>query len=120
MTWKYFDRAEFGCPCGCGENKISDELIDKLENAREYARRPFRINSGYRCANHNAEIGGSPTSSHLKGLAADIHCVNGQDRYFIMQALFRADFRRIEDAPTWIHVDIDLDKPNPTLFHPGD
>ena len=32
------------------------------------------INSGYRCAAHNAspKVGGSPSSHHVKGMAADI------------------------------------------------
>ena len=36
--------------------------------------RNVNINSGYRCAAHNASptVGGSPTSHHVKGMAADI------------------------------------------------
>jgi uncharacterized protein YcbK (DUF882 family) len=30
------------------------------------------INSGYRCPNHNAEVGGEENSLHMKGVATDI------------------------------------------------
>lgn len=38
--------------------------------------RPLTVNSGYRCPELNAdpEVGGVPTSQHLKGEAADIRC----------------------------------------------
>ena len=30
------------------------------------------VNSGYRCPEHNKEVGGKEDSAHLKGLAADV------------------------------------------------
>jgi zinc D-Ala-D-Ala carboxypeptidase len=33
---------------------------------------PLRVNSGYRCPGLNAAIGGSETSAHMEGLAADV------------------------------------------------
>jgi hypothetical protein len=33
---------------------------------------PLMISSGYRCAAHNAEVGGAPSSRHLIGCAADV------------------------------------------------
>jgi len=43
-----------------------------LNQLRELAGRPIKINSGYRCAKHNAAIGGAPHSQHKLGKAADI------------------------------------------------
>lgn len=44
---------------------------DLLEPARALVG-PLRINSGYRCPGLNAAIGGSVTSAHMLGLAADV------------------------------------------------
>lgn len=41
---------------------------------------PVRVNSGYRCAELNAAIGGAKTSQHMQGEAADIEC-DGADNY---------------------------------------
>ena len=35
---------------------------------------PLIVNSGFRCAMLNKVVGGVPTSNHLTGCAADIHC----------------------------------------------
>lgn len=44
-----------------------------LEPIRKYLGRPVRVSSGYRCTRLNMEVGGSPTSDHCYGLAADIY-----------------------------------------------
>lgn len=45
--------------------------VDLLEPARAIVG-PLRVNSGYRCPGLNAAIGGSRTSAHMDGLAADV------------------------------------------------
>ncbi len=47
--------------------------IEVLEDIRAYARRPLIIHSGYRSPALNQRIGGSTTSQHMKGEAADFH-----------------------------------------------
>lgn len=48
-------------------------LVDNvLQPLRDIAGVPLRINSGYRCSELNAAIGGVPTSQHVKGEAADV------------------------------------------------
>lgn len=44
-----------------------------LDPIREHAGRPVVVNSGFRCPALNSRIGGSPTSQHMRGEAADIH-----------------------------------------------
>jgi len=105
----YFKIKEFECPC-CGENLISPTLVSKLNNAREIAGVPFVINSGYRCEKHNKEVGGSPTSSHLKGLAADIKTAGSRNRFKILNALIKAGFTRLGIGESFIHCDIDKTK----------
>lgn len=106
----YFKHEEFECKCGCGTNIISQKLVDRLNLARHIAGVPFVINSGCRCENHNAEIGGSKTSSHLLGLAVDIKVNNDADRFLILNGLIKAGFARIGVAKTFIHADIDRAK----------
>jgi hypothetical protein len=44
---------------------------DLLEPARGFIG-PLHVNSGYRCPGLNTAIGGSKTSAHMEGLAADV------------------------------------------------
>ena len=48
-------------------------LVDNvLQPLRDIAGVPLHINSGYRCEELNAAVGGVPTSQHVKGEAADV------------------------------------------------
>ena len=113
---KYFKKSEFKCRCGCGANNISAELIAKLNEARGLAGIPFHINSGTRCFKHNRGVGGKPTSSHLKGLAADIRYSNSNERYVIINTLLEAGFKRIGVGRHFVHVDIDKTKVQKVLW----
>lgn len=52
-----------------------------LQPLREVYGKPLEINSGYRCQKLNAEVGGVPTSQHVKGEAADIKTGNQTESY---------------------------------------
>lgn len=113
MNFKFFSLSEFDCPSldGSGVN-MDSQFLTKLEQAREIAGIPFKITSGYRTKEHNAEVGGVPNSSHLIGVAADIAVSSGADRYIILNALIKAGFKRIGIAKTFIHCDTDDSKSN--------
>ncbi len=113
---KYFAIKDFSCRCGCGKNNISPMLIDMLDAARDEAGIPFVINSGTRCENWNKHEGGSETSSHLIGLAADIKCPTSNERWKIANAIINTGFRRIGIGQTFIHVDIDASKPQEIIY----
>jgi len=66
-----FSRSEFACPC-CGRADVDMRLVDALQELRDLAGVPVRVNSGFRCAKHNREVGGARRSRHLLGEAADI------------------------------------------------
>ena len=68
----HFSREELQCGC-CGRLEINSRLLDGLEALRALAGVPVVVHAGYRCARHNAEVGGVPHSEHTLGLAADIH-----------------------------------------------
>jgi uncharacterized protein YcbK (DUF882 family) len=101
-----FSRYEFACGCRCGQADMDAQFIHKLQLARTWAGIPFRINSGFRCPQHNYNIGGAPNSLHLYGEAADTD-IGGQSRnaYLILFGLHEAGFRRFKLYPKHIHVD---------------
>jgi len=74
------------------------------------------ITSGYRCEAHNKEVGGKGTSSHLKGLAADIKCDDSGFRFPLVGALLKAGFKRIGMGKDFIHIDLDPDKPKNMIW----
>ena len=47
-------------------------VLEVLQPLRDAWGKPLHINSGYRCPELNALVGGVPTSQHMKGEAADI------------------------------------------------
>jgi hypothetical protein len=94
---------------------MSTLLIGMLDGARELARIPFVINSAFRCQQHNKNEGGRAESAHIYGLAVDIACSNNHARFLIVKALIQSDFTRIIIYPTFIHADIDGNKPGEIL-----
>lgn len=115
MSWKYFNEKEFSCKC-CGKILLDKELVKRLEVAREIAGIPFVIASGYRCEKHNKEVGGRPESAHLSGKAADVVCTDSKSRFLIVTSLIKAGFQRIGISDTFVHADIDLNKPHPVIW----
>ena len=119
VTLTHFLPSEFRCKCGCGAGmeRMDSGFLMKLEEARELAGIPFVLSSAYRCPRHNRKVGGVEDSAHVRGYAADIRCVSSHDRFRLLAALMEAGFRRIELAPTWIHVDSDPEKPQDVAFY---
>lgn len=75
MLSNNFSRSEFRCKCGCGFDTPDDKLVKLLEEIRTQAgNKPIYINSACRCVIHNKNVGGSNTSQHILGKAADIRC----------------------------------------------
>ena len=109
MALKYFKLIEFDDAPGTGKNMKKD-FLTKLDKARAIADVPFNITSGYRSKETNKRVKGVSTSSHLKGLAADISCKDSSTRQKIVSALIQAGFTRIGIADTFIHCDTDKDK----------
>ncbi|MDB9967635.1 D-Ala-D-Ala carboxypeptidase family metallohydrolase [Gammaproteobacteria bacterium] len=117
MKFKYFTYEEFDSPDFLGSGElVSNELISMLDVARKKYGKSMAINSGYRTIENNAKVGGKPTSSHLKGLAADISCTNSTDRFLLEGILREVGFTRIGIGNSFIHVDIDKDKAQKVLW----
>jgi len=106
----HFKKSEFDCKCGCGFNNIDEDLVLDLDLLRSSLERPLFITSASRCNKHNKDIRGSPTSSHLLGLAIDIRVFSSSDRFSLLSKLLDFQFKRIGIYKNFIHVDIDFSK----------
>lgn len=77
-----------------------------LEPLRTLIKEPIHVSSGYRCLLLNKEIGGSKTSQHLEGKAADISCRNiptEQLYKFIINSNLKYD-QIIQEFDKWVHI----------------
>ena len=63
---------EFRCRDGTDTILIDEGLVVLLQCIREHFGKPVTITSGYRTGTHNTAVGGSKSSQHLLGKAADI------------------------------------------------
>ena len=95
-----------GAPKEAEENlkALVDEVLDPL---REAYGRPIRVNSGYRCPKLNTLVGGTPNSQHMRGEAADIQPVVGNEADLPELArilIANGKFDQLILYPTFIHV----------------
>jgi hypothetical protein len=68
-----FKVGEFDCKCGqCDRVLVDEDLVKWLQLIRDHFGGSVHVNSGYRCPDHNKKVGGSATSHHMRGMAADI------------------------------------------------
>lgn len=89
-----------------------------LEQLREKLQQPIIITSGYRCPELNKALGGSSTSAHMQGLAADIHCPNMSIldlAKFVTQNMGNYD-QVIYEFREWVHVGLSDDVPRLELL----
>lgn len=101
----HFRQRELACPC-CGRAEVTAELVAALEALRALSGRPILIHSGFRCAAHNAAIGGEPHSYHCRGMAADIGIATLSGRQIVELARQLPAFHGFGAAPEWAHVDV--------------
>ncbi len=107
--WPNFTARALACSCReCGGEYWHDpRFIDALQMARTEVGFPLRINSGHRCALHNARVGGAPLSAH-KTIAADISIrgLTPPQRARLLAACQQAGFKGFGFYTTWLHVDM--------------
>jgi len=101
--WPHFAPGEIACPC-CGEIHIWPDALDALERLRVAMNAPLHIDSGHRCALHNARVGGAPLSLHKK-LAFDI-ALDQHDPRALAAAAHTAGFTGFGFGQTFLHLDI--------------
>lgn len=112
---EHFNTAEFACQCThaeCLEQRISIELINKLEECRREFRAPIRITSGFRCGAHQRDLASDgktqtvPKSTHERGDAVDVKGA----LMTVLVPILKKHFKAIGMARTWAHVDLRSDK----------
>lgn len=86
--YRFFERSEFECKCGCGKADMDHDFMKKLVNLRLAVKNPVIINSGFRCRSHNETVGGAENSPHLEGKAADISVSGSKAHKLIGHAEF--------------------------------
>jgi len=113
---KNFDRVEFACKCGCGFDEIKQHHVEMLQQVRDEVGFPMPIASGCRCLSHNTAIGGVPDSSHMRGEASDVTCLDSERRFKLARAALKVGFTRIGIGKTFVHMDRDPFLPQPRLW----
>ena len=87
--------------------RLIAEVLDPL---REAYGKPIVVTSGYRCPALNKAVGGSKTSDHMKGCAADIHGTpntkSENKRLFELVKSLDLPFDQLIDEKnlSWVHV----------------
>lgn len=104
---RHFTPREFRCRC-CGRLGAVPALAALLDWTRRAWGGPVVVNSGFRCAAHNAAVGGAAKSRHLLGLAADVRPLDGA-LLPAFKALVRSLTAGVEgmeviDYPAFVHV----------------
>ena len=106
---KNFKVSEFACK-HCGANEIDQRVLNMAQEIRDYLGVPVRVNSGYRCATHNANVGGVKNSKHVLGKACDLSCELGSAKMFQAVKELREQ-GKLQDLDycikykTFIHID---------------
>lgn len=118
--YEAFNHPKFSLGTAVPSCRISDldpALVD-LAN-RLYEKIPFQVNCAFRSVSWDRKKGRSGQSSHCKGLAMDIACVNHNLRRKYVAALLELGCKRIGIAKSFIHFDVDPDKlPSMWLYNP--
>jgi uncharacterized protein YcbK (DUF882 family) len=97
--------------------KLVDFVLDPL---REKYGKPIKVNSGYRCPALNKAVGGSKTSHHMTGLAADITVGSPTKNKALFDLIIQMDlpYDQVIDEKNfrWVHVSYS-DKPRKQILH---
>ena len=90
--------------------EIRDSIValvrDVLQPLRDIYGKPMKVNSGYRCPELNAAVGGVATSQHTKGEAADIHTGSEAESYRLAKLAKDAKlpYDQLILYPTFVHI----------------
>lgn len=89
-------------------------VANKLQSIRDELHKPIVVTSGFRTPKLNTHVGGSRSSAHLSGLAADITCRKKEDNEKLLEtiqkhkAIINPDqvivYRDSTGTIRWIHL----------------
>lgn len=92
------------------EKNLTLLVENVLDPLRKLSGKPITVNSGYRCPELNKAVGGSKTSDHVKGFAADITGGSKEENerlFYLIKNNF--NFKQLIDEKnfSWVHVSYD-------------
>ena len=104
----HFSASELMCPCcGFGADRMSPSMLQMAEEIRaENGGKPMIVSSAYRCAKHNAEVGGVANSHHLYGQAMDVHINGVPASTIVAQAKRRGSPDAYAMNANWAHISV--------------
>ena len=129
---KYFDLTELTHSDTAIAKKIdntpTEEVKKNLENLVKYVLDPLRdmygkpiyVNSGYRSEALNKAVGGSKTSQHVLGMAADIDTRTREGNIELFDLIAKnLSFDQLIDEKdySWIHVSFDPKRLRNQILH---
>ena len=90
-------------------NNLNTLINNVLDPIREKLGRSISVSSGYRCPELNKAVGGSKTSDHMDGNAADISCYNNKILWDLIISMVNSKEIAVtqlidEKGLTWVHV----------------
>jgi uncharacterized protein YcbK (DUF882 family) len=103
---------------GVGDHKLHPEAAKQFTQANENFKRSYRYDipviSSYRSPEHNAKIGGSPTSNHTKGVSIDLdaNALNAKGHYMAAIKVLRAAGFEPLDGVTYVKKGVAQDEYN--------
>lgn len=112
----FFELEDFNCPC-CEQQFMQEKQLKMLDETRRLAGFPFRVNSGWRCEEHNRDVEGSEYSAHLSGYATDIKVTTSMRRFKIIKAALAVGYMRIGVYKTFVHLDCEPNKPQEVIWY---
>jgi zinc D-Ala-D-Ala carboxypeptidase len=104
-------------PASSQERKNIQRTAEVMEDVRSIlGHKPILISSGYRSPQVNAAVGGSKTSAHMSGLAADFTCPGYGKPIAVCKKLHPhmkelGIDQLIHEYDTWIHLGLSAGAP---------
>ena len=96
------------CQCGCEQDGMHSEFMEKLTRLRADWGQPMTVTSGYRCPNHPIEAKKTKPGTHASGRAVDI-AIQGEDAYGLLCVALGHGFTGIgiqqKGGGRFIHLD---------------
>ena len=105
---EHFSKDELKCKC-CGVSKMNADFMEKIEELRVTINKPLKVNSAFRCPDHNQKVASSgPDGPHTTGAAMDIKASGNKARE-ILRIAIELKFKGIgidqKGAGRFIHLD---------------
>jgi uncharacterized protein YcbK (DUF882 family) len=104
--------------------KLAKEILQPI---RDELGKPIRVTSGYRSPKLNTAVGGSKTSQHMKGEAADLQLIGGKNAelFNVIKNMINSGKLKVgqliweygtKTEPNWVHVSLPYSKVNNILY----